>query len=473
MKAHYYLMMSILETEEDEKKGIVALMIQMKHLRRESTDTHPNGNNNVAGAHVDDNSKKKRGRGGGMSLPDSIWHLARLRSALPVRIACGHICIDNPRLKPIVDLVMMIAGSKNRSRVRAHLGAETECLYSLMTFGIPTSHIPISPDGTVRLDDLYRWTERRREIDARKNAQDSVHLEKGAAPMLESDHEQDDDVWVRQLLFDIGHEEENDEVILSAAFEKELDVVDGNEANTTPRRSPPIAFPPDKTSETTMKEDVSSTILNAANINSGLAITADMVIANAVRASISSDAPMMGAARSGRVNSNETIAGSDVDQFPYKKEEVPDTTMSNTSSSPPVRFSSSSHMVYNDNDVLLGRGRLLQKHPGNVYFRDLITSQIDKYNAAGKWDKTAMADEILQKIKQRNGRFLKECRDSDIGNNNSDKNKSSLISSLWVEIDHTDARYKVAYTFRTYRKSLKVGTNTKVTSTQSTTSVEG
>jgi hypothetical protein len=94
-------------------------------------------------------------------------------------------------------------------------------------------------------------------------------------------------------------------------------------------------------------------------------------------------------------------------------------------------------VVPGTHDVLLGRGKPLQKHPGNLRYHHIIESFEDRYESAMKLEKTNIAKEIVQKIKDAKGRFLKQ------------------DSAGWVEIDDAAARYKVSHTFRNHRISMR------------------
>ena len=93
-----------------------------------------------------------------------------------------------------------------------------------------------------------------------------------------------------------------------------------------------------------------------------------------------------------------------------------------------------------EQDVLLGRGRPLQKHAGNLKLRQLISDRMEEYERSNKHKKTEIAETIVQRIYQDGGRFLKQA----------DHNKT-----LWEEVDDEPARLKVSYTFRTMRKMNK------------------
>ena len=58
-------------------------------------------------------------------------------------------------------------------------------------------------------------------------------------------------------------------------------------------------------------------------------------------------------------------------------------------------------------DVLFGRGGGTNRHPGNIYFRDLVSEQQPAYVQARKSDKTLIAKSIVAKIRESQGRFLK------------------------------------------------------------------
>ena len=96
----------------------------------------------------------------------------------------------------------------------------------------------------------------------------------------------------------------------------------------------------------------------------------------------------------------------------------------------------------NNIDVLLGRGRPLQKHYGNQNYHFLVEEYQPEYERSSKSKKTTMTKTILDRIRQYGGRFLKE---DDVG--------------YWIEIDDDSARSKISQTFRNHRcatrKSLK------------------
>jgi hypothetical protein len=89
-------------------------------------------------------------------------------------------------------------------------------------------------------------------------------------------------------------------------------------------------------------------------------------------------------------------------------------------------------------DVLLGRGRNLQNHPGNKRFRGLIDRYLERYEAADKQDKTILAYTIIRIVQEMNGRFLKD-----------------VDGAGYVEVDNAVAQTKVAHCFRSQRSAMK------------------
>jgi hypothetical protein len=93
-------------------------------------------------------------------------------------------------------------------------------------------------------------------------------------------------------------------------------------------------------------------------------------------------------------------------------------------------------------DVIMGRDRLAQAHPGNFHYLDTIETHLVMYDAMSKVQKTRLASKIVDGIHGIGGRFLK-----------SDK-------TGWIEIDDKTARYKVSMAFRSKRRTVQTPTKT-------------
>lgn len=82
-------------------------------------------------------------------------------------------------------------------------------------------------------------------------------------------------------------------------------------------------------------------------------------------------------------------------------------------------------------DVLMGRGGLANKHPGNQAFLGEKERLQDRYLAASKNDKTGISQELVDGIHARGGRFIKQDN-----------------SGQWYEVDDRTARKKGSQTLR-------------------------
>mmetsp|Transcript_3758 Transcript_3758/g.4336 ORF Transcript_3758/g.4336 Transcript_3758/m.4336 type:complete len:174 (+) Transcript_3758:40-561(+) len=72
------------------------------------------------------------------------------------------------------------------------------------------------------------------------------------------------------------------------------------------------------------------------------------------------------------------------------------------------------HEDPHSNDVLCGRGHVINAHPGNVYFRSIVNRLKLEYVMSEKVDKKVFASVIVESIKSQNppGRFLKQDKET-------------------------------------------------------------
>ena len=115
-------------------------------------------------------------------------------------------------------------------------------------------------------------------------------------------------------------------------------------------------------------------------------------------------------------------------------------------------------------DVLFGRGKPTQKHPGNKLLRLLIDQNCHRYNKAPRREKRAIANEIVQGIKSNSGklpgRFLQPCE----GGPEREDDPAG-----WKEATDNVAIDKVSHCFRARRhvaaeKSLSLSSSLERTS---------
>ena len=126
------------------------------------------------------------------------WKMTKLIAALPVRAVGVHFCYNNPILKALSDLAMLVGGQRTRTHMRMHsgtlshivldcffvllawnisslfsrcyvlviIGTHVEVQYKLSTFGVPSGVFPVSLDGEVNVQnflEIYKMWEKQEE----------------------------------------------------------------------------------------------------------------------------------------------------------------------------------------------------------------------------------------------------------------------------------------------------------------------
>ena len=107
---------------------------------------------------------------------ESVFRSAKLISVLPLKLAGVHYCFDDDKMKGLFYLAMYAGEKAARIRVRFHQGADMEIIYSLMTFGIPNSAIPISFNGSLRLDAHSDYVRKMKMTDELNDGVDRILL---------------------------------------------------------------------------------------------------------------------------------------------------------------------------------------------------------------------------------------------------------------------------------------------------------
>jgi hypothetical protein len=117
-------------------------------------------------------------------------------------------------------------------------------------------------------------------------------------------------------------------------------------------------------------------------------------------------------------------------------------------------------------DVLFGRGKPIQKHPGNKLLRLLIDQNCHRYNKAPRLERRAIANEIVQGIKSNNGklpgRFLRPRESEDQEEEHG-----------WEEATDKVAIDKVSHCFRARRSLAPEKASSGTDSLETRRTIEG
>jgi hypothetical protein len=92
----------------------------------------------------------------------------RMLSCIPLRFGALHLCLaDHPMSHSLRTLSLLTVGSNVRTRARFHTGSDTECQYSLQSFGIDARSIPINTNsGKRKTKQHLKWIELRQMKEA-------------------------------------------------------------------------------------------------------------------------------------------------------------------------------------------------------------------------------------------------------------------------------------------------------------------
>ena len=87
-------------------------------------------------------------------------------------------------------------------------------------------------------------------------------------------------------------------------------------------------------------------------------------------------------------------------------------------------------------DVLLGRGKASQNHPGNVRFREILARYQEEYNNTPRYKRVDTPKEITRFLLEDGVRFLQR------------------VDNGWLECDASEAEKRVKQLFRNQKKSM-------------------
>ncbi|KAG7345231.1 hypothetical protein IV203_032762 [Nitzschia inconspicua] len=102
--------------------------------------------------------------------------------------------------------------------------------------------------------------------------------------------------------------------------------------------------------------------------------------------------------------------------------------------------------------IYLGKGRDLQEHSGNIYFRSFVEAFTEQYEIASKRDKKHVITGVIRLLEIDGYRFLKYTKDGEGGT------PKIMDDGSWIYAGEDEIYSKVGHVFRSCRKSrLKPG----------------
>jgi len=165
VRALWYVWSSIVEDEEHQKSGIIAIGYENGKLPLERFDNAMSLQQ--AGAMYDLHATSSDG-GFDRDLARGILSLPL---SLPIRPVGYHICADSSQWQGVSDMVTVTVCKFVRLRLRFHYGTMQETMYKLMTNGIPVDSIPVTVEGEIDLAYHTKWIEHRRRLEMERSQQ--------------------------------------------------------------------------------------------------------------------------------------------------------------------------------------------------------------------------------------------------------------------------------------------------------------
>eukprot|EP00934_Nitzschia_sp_Nitz4_P003457 Nitzschia sp. Nitz4//scaffold49_size126201//116812//118450//NITZ4_003662-RA/size126201-exonerate_est2genome-gene-0.44-mRNA-1//1//CDS//3329553209//3447//frame0 len=147
LRSSWYLLLSHLENDEDAQKNGIVLVLSYIGMKAN------------------------------VWSPTLAWQAHKFVEALPVRIVANHGLIETREFGYFLRF-RKLWEQRRRLRSRAHYGTYLECMYALMTFGIPTKYIPLTADGEIHTKHHREWIRQSeiRELQEKRQSPSAVNL---------------------------------------------------------------------------------------------------------------------------------------------------------------------------------------------------------------------------------------------------------------------------------------------------------
>lgn len=136
MRVVYYLLMTALEDEDTQERGVVCVVYNVEPRSPLAND------------------------------PSIYLNVYELLPTLPMRMMGAHYCVEDSRLRLFMSSIRVAMPREVRLRSRVHHGSHQECIYTLLTFGVPRRCFPISNSGELLVDRHWEFVEMRRRKEA-------------------------------------------------------------------------------------------------------------------------------------------------------------------------------------------------------------------------------------------------------------------------------------------------------------------
>jgi hypothetical protein len=122
--------------------------------------------------------------------PSEQQLIRRVFAAIPVRICAIHFCFPDTIFFRMARAIFTLAVGKAelRNRLRFHVGTDVELKYTVGTFGIPSSVIPITEAGNVKTVHFNKWIKMRTIVEQAETSQMQMQMMQMELEPIEYDY---------------------------------------------------------------------------------------------------------------------------------------------------------------------------------------------------------------------------------------------------------------------------------------------
>ena len=432
MRAWFYLIMCMVEDEETQKNGSCVVAFYGM-------------NNSLGPQRTSDQDDDKR---------DDIFltydhrslftNLIELNNSLPFRIGASHICLASPKLRNRLFLAIsgLIQHAFFYTRMKFHQGPFLKILYDLMTYGIAPDVLPISSDGSVKLDMHEGFLASRRFLEREQQA---------AAASANSSVAYDNNNDSQQPLGGL------DDFSPIPIEEMLTTTLSPTAVRATLPQATSAALPgaglllrdmlPSSTNPSQDRMDVLGQVASRTSqaVQTGPSSAVNQSNKPSVQAMQAIKADVQVAPPTSQITNPVSAPTAPTSKTTPAGTKTTTAPVGTAGGAKPDVTATGQPIIWNptSRDVLLGRGYL--GHAGNYSFRKIIDQYSPQYeNVSKRSEKADLAKRVVKEIQDDGGRFLK-------------MTETKPYFGGFIEVTQEEAYEKVKNRFRQVRSNTKMG----------------
>lgn len=351
----------------------------------------------------------------GMGQSSIIGSRAKILSdvwrAIPLRMVGRHVCYDHKGQLALLQIAGTMMHPFDAVRTRVHCGSNTECLFNLMTYGIPRHVIPILDDNVGTIDLSFHAVLLETLIMQEQT-------KKNAGQVAQQPQQQQDGGAIASSTTNRRDELE--------PYDAQLDrdswnIMEGG-----------IPLPP----------ELLLSLENSCITNNNDSINPIPATVQSLYHGLERESMKPRATNADHISKGTNLAGH----------------VSNNNDA----NNNFMILVPGPEDVIMGRGRHNKNNPGNRKLNQMLLEYHQQYEEADKFQKTLIAEQVLKTMMETGSRFLIRESSSVVdeegqgtdgdGSKKSGKGTTTMKKGMWIQVTPERVRDKIAHDFRNLRR---------------------